>query len=66
MTTTDRKTPALQLPKPEIADRGAVRLGAIITTADFPSLKPGKPEIAARGAVRLGAIITTGDFPHSR
>ena len=36
MTTTERTTQALQLPQPEIADRGTVRLGSGVITADFP------------------------------
>ena len=66
MTTTERKTQALQLPTPAIADRGTVRLGAIITTAEFPPLQSPKPEIADRGTVRLGAIITSAEFPPRR
>jgi len=34
--TTEWNTPALQLPKPEIADRGTVRLGGGVITAEFP------------------------------
>ena len=63
MTTTERKTQALQLPKPEIADRGTVRFGGGIITADFPPLKRPDPEIADRGAMRLGGGIITAEFP---
>ena len=61
--TTERNTPKPQLPKPEIADRGTVRLGAGIITAELPPLKRPDPEIADRGTVRLGAGIITADFP---
>ncbi|MGC2411386.1 MAG: hypothetical protein WA459_01645 [Stellaceae bacterium] len=63
MTTTERNTQALQLPKPEIADRGTVRLGSGLITASFPPLKPPKPEIADRGTVRLGSGLITASFP---
>jgi hypothetical protein len=63
MASTKRNTKALQLPKLEIADRGAVRLGASCITAEFPSLRPPKPEIVDRGAVRLGASCITAIFP---
>ena len=46
MTTTERKTAVLQRPKPEIADRGTVRLGGGIITSEFPPLQPPTPEIA--------------------
>jgi predicted RNase H-like HicB family nuclease len=36
---------APQVPKPEIADRGTVRLGAGCITAEFPPLRQPKPEI---------------------
>jgi len=36
MTTTERKTQTLQLPKPEIADGGSVRLGSGMISASFP------------------------------
>jgi hypothetical protein len=61
--TTQRKTPALQLPKPEIADRGTVRVGAGVITSELPQLKRPSPEIADRGSVRLGAGVITADFP---
>jgi len=63
MTTTEGTTPALQLPKPEIADRGTVRLGSCGITASFPALQPPKPEIADRGTVRLGSCGITANFP---
>ena len=63
MTTTERTTPTLQLPKPEIADRGTVRLGSCGITACFPALQPPKPEIADRGTVRLGSCGITANFP---
>ena len=44
---------APQVPKPEIADRGTVRLGAGCITAEFPPLRQPKPEMAHRGTVRL-------------
>jgi len=61
--TTERNTPALQPQKPEIADRGTVRLGGGVITAEFPSLQPPKPEIADRGTMRLGGGVITAEFP---
>ena len=61
--TTERNTPALQSPKPEIADRGTVRLGAGVITSELPVLKRPNPEIADRGTMRLGAGVITADFP---
>jgi hypothetical protein len=66
MTTTERKTAVLQRPKPEIADRGTVRLGGGIITSEFPPLQPPKPEIADSGTVRLGGGIITAEFPPRR
>ena len=58
--------PALRQPKPEIADRGTVRLGDANITAEFPALRQPKPEIADRGTVRLGDANITAEFPPSR
>ena len=52
MNSTERLTngstvtgfPPLQQPKPEIADRGAVRLGEACITAEFPPLRQPKAE----------------------
>ena len=63
MASTERNTQTLQLPKPETADRGAVRLGSGLITAIFPSLQPPKPEVADRGTVRLGSGLITAEFP---
>lgn len=60
MASTEQK---LELPKPEISPRTAVRLGAGVITGDFPVLKRPTPEISPRSAVRLGAGVITGDFP---
>ena len=54
--------PPLRQPKPEIADRGVVRLGSACITAGFPPLRQPKPEIADRGVVRLGSACITGGF----
>jgi hypothetical protein len=61
--TTNREAPALQSPRPEIADRGILRLGAGVITSELPPLKRPNPEIADRGTVRLGAGVITADFP---
>ena len=53
-------------PKPEIADRGTVRLGSGCITAAFPPLRQPKPEIADRGTVRLGSGCITAAFPPLR
>ena len=58
--------PPLRQPKPEIADRGAVRLGSGCLTAGFPPLRQPKPEIADRGAVRFGSGCITAGFPPLR
>ena len=58
--------PPLQQPKPEIADRGAVRLGEACITAEFPPLRQPKAEIADRGTVRLGEACITAEFPPYR
>ncbi len=42
MTTTEGTTPVLQRPKPEIADKGTVRLGSCGITASFPALQAAK------------------------
>ena len=66
MSSSKRNTPALQPPKPEVVDRGSVRLGSGIITAEFPPLKRPTPEIADRGTVRLGSGIITTGFPPRR
>ena len=58
--------PPLRQPKPEIADRGTVRLGSCCITAGFPPLRQPKPEIADRGTVRLGSCCITAGFPPLR
>jgi hypothetical protein len=60
--TTDGKTQALRLPRPEISHHGIVRPGAGVITSEFPPLKLPNPESADRGAVRLGAGVITADF----
>jgi hypothetical protein len=56
----------LRRPTPEIADRGAVRLGSGSITTGFPPLRRPTPEIADRGAVRLGSGSITARFPLRR
>jgi hypothetical protein len=53
MVWTSDKAITLQLPGPEIADRGSVRLGSGSISATFPPLRLPPPEIADRGSVRL-------------
>jgi hypothetical protein len=55
--------PPLRQPKPEIADRGTIRLGSSCITTGFPPLRAPKPEIADRGNVRLGSSCITTGFP---
>jgi hypothetical protein len=59
--TTD--SAPLRQPKPEIADRGTVRLGDACIAAEFPPLRQPKPEIADRGTVRLGDACIAAEFP---
>jgi hypothetical protein len=63
MRNPNRNTLKTKAPPQEIADRGAVRLGASTLTGEFPPVKQPGPEIADRGAVRLGASTLTGEFP---
>ena len=71
MNSTERLTngstvtgfPPLRQPKPEIADRGTVRLGDSCITAAFPPLS--QPETGERGTVRLGDPCITA-FPLHR
>ena len=58
--------PPLRQPKPEIADRGTVRLGDSCITAAFPPLWQPKPETGDRGTVRLGDTFITAAFPLHR
>jgi hypothetical protein len=58
--------PPLRQPRPEIVERGTVRLGDACITAEFPPLRRPKPEIADRGAVRLGDACITAEFPARR
>jgi hypothetical protein len=58
--------PPLRQPKPEITDRGTVRLGDSCITAAFPPLRQPKPEIADPGTVRLGDSCITAAFPPLR
>jgi hypothetical protein len=60
---TEKTMPALKAPKPEIEDRGTVRLGNGSITAEFPPLKQPGPEIADRGTIRLGNGSITAEFP---
>lgn len=66
MALIDRNTQTLTPPKPEIADRGTVRLGSGSIAAGFPPLKMPKPETADRGTVRLGSGSITAAFPVRR
>jgi hypothetical protein len=76
---TTRHSSTLQPPPPAIADRGTVRLGGGVITAEFPPRRrPGPeiadrpplrrpgPEIADRGTVRLGGGVITAEFPPRR
>jgi hypothetical protein len=63
---TTAEFPPLRRPKPEIADRGTVRLGDSCITAVFPPLRRPKLEIADRGTVRLGDSCITAVFPPHR
>jgi hypothetical protein len=63
MSSTEQNTPTLRLPKPEIADRGTVRLGSGCITASFPPLQRPQPEIVDRGSVRLGSGNITANLP---
>ena len=54
--------PPLVQPKPEIADRGTVRLGDSCITAAFPPLC----SQSDRGTVRLGDACITAAFPLHR
>ena len=63
MTSNELRTPALELPKPEIADRGTVRLGSAGITTNFPPLRRPDPKIADRGTIRLGSAGITATFP---
>jgi len=47
--------PPWRQPKPEIGDRGTIRLGSSNITAGFPPWRQPKPEIADRGTIRLGS-----------
>jgi len=58
--------PPMRQPKPEIADRGTVRLGDACIAADFPPMRQPKPEIADRGTVRLGDACIAAQFPTAR
>jgi len=60
---TECGMPVLQSPKPEIADRGTVRLGSSGITASFPPLRRPDPKIADRGTVGLGSSGITASFP---
>ena len=53
MVRTSEKAITLQLPGPEIADRGTVRLGSGCISATFPSLRLPSTEVADRGTVRF-------------
>ena len=65
-STTTHSPALLCQPKPEIADRGTVRLGDGCITAEFPPLRQPRPEIADRGTVRLGDGCITAEFPSRR
>jgi hypothetical protein len=66
ISVTAAAFPPLRQPKPEIADRGTVRLGDANITAAFPALRRPKPEIADRGTVRLGDANITAELPSRR
>jgi hypothetical protein len=58
-----KTTQTPQLPKPEVADRGTVRLGSGCITAELPPLRLPKREIADRGTIRLGSGCITAELP---
>jgi hypothetical protein len=58
--------PPLRQPKPEIADRGALRFGDACISAGFPPLRQPKPETTDRGTVRLGDACISAGFPRRR
>jgi hypothetical protein len=62
----EKRIDELQPPKPEIVDRGIVRLGCGFITGQFPPLRMPKLEIADKGVVRLGCGFITGRFPGYR
>ena len=55
--------PQLRLPNQEVADRGIVRLGNGMITANFPQLRLPNAEIADSGIVRLGNGMIAGKLP---
>jgi hypothetical protein len=62
----EKRVDELQPPKPEIVDRGIVRLGCTFINGRFPALKMPKHEIADGGVVRLGCTFINGRFPEYR
>ena len=64
ISVTAAAFPPLRQTRPEIADRGTVRLGDSCITAVFPPLR--QPETADRGTVRLGDSCITAAFPPHR
>jgi hypothetical protein len=62
-TTVAAGFPPLSRPDPNIAEKGAVRLGDGLITAGFPPLKRPDPKIAENGSVRLGDGLITAGFP---
>jgi len=66
ISVTAAAFPPLRQPKPEIADRGTVRLGDSCITAEFPPLRQSKTETADRGTVRLGGANITAEFAPRR
>ena len=59
---TQETMPTLNLPRPEIADRGIVRFGSsTIAASDLPPLTLPARGIADRGIVRLGSSTITSE-----
>jgi hypothetical protein len=60
MFRTNEKDITLQLPGPEIADRGTVRLGSGCISATFPPLRLPSSEVATATPCGLGPVILPG------
>ena len=60
MVRTNENPITLQLPGPEVADRGTVRLGSGCISATFPPLRLPSSEVVDRGTVRLGRVRVAG------
>jgi hypothetical protein len=63
MASNQQKTPSPQLPPPEIAQSGTVRVGGGVITGKLPDLQRPTPKIAGRGTVRVGGGVISGNFP---